>query len=276
MDPPPPGHYFQLLLPRSDILTDKNIMVVIVILILSSVSAATELDTNIEIFTDLVELSNLKFPLVICRNVQDLGLKELTTFSAPASFISYDTNGETDNVLNHVMMLQSISELDGILFTGSGHSTLVQSLVNDLKIFNFGITGVLPESEYLGLNLNLTLNTRLFILEKEENLTTRVKEVYAVKGLHMTGNMGSWNETDGLTISQPNIWERRNNLNGVTIRATSLNYSSGTDQLPYHHLHNDVTGGEGYFIEPLYYLASKLNFTKQFIYCKDGKWGGRE
>ena len=34
--------------------------------------------------------------------------------------------------------------------------------------------------------------------------------------------------------------------------------------------------GEGYFIEPLYYLAKNLNFTARFLDSVDGKWGGRD
>ena len=37
-----------------------------------------------------------------------------------------------------------------------------------------------------------------------------------------------------------------------------------------------LSEGEGYFIEPLYYLAKKLNFTAGFRYSVDGKWGGRD
>ena len=234
------------------------------------------MEDNIVIFTDLVEFFNIKYPLVIYKNAPDLGLDELPAIPAPATFISYETNEEAEHVLNHVEMLRSLAELDGILFTGSGHRPLVQSMVNDLKLFNDGITGVLPQYENLGLNMNLTFSTRLFILDQEMSHATKVKEVYAVKGLHMTRNVGSWSETDGLTIGQPNIWERRADLNGVTIRIASRNYSSVTARSHLHYLNNDITGGGGYFIAPLYYLASKLNFTMQFSYSKDGKWGGRD
>ena len=52
----------------------------------------------------------------------------------------------------------------------------------------------------------------------------------------MTGTMGSW---DGETarvemVARPNMWERRTDLSGVTITATSKNYSS------FHFLHNPV------------------------------------
>ena len=251
----------------------------VVILILSLIPVTIGVETNIAIFTDLVEFFNMKHPLIIRKNVPDLGLDELPTIPSPVTFMSYETNEEVEQVLKHVKMLQSMAELDSILFTGSGHRTLVQSMVNDLKLFNFGITGVLPESEYMGLNLNLTFSTRLFILDEEESHTTKVREVYAVMGLQMTCNMGSWNETVRLTIGQPNIWERRANLNGASIRVTSLNYSTATANLQFqslHYLNNNVTGGGGYFIAPLYYLASKLNFTIQFKYSKDGKWGGRD
>ena len=38
----------------------------------------------------------------------------------------------------------------------------------------------------------------------------------------------------------------------------------------------NCTGGAGFFIEPMKYLAKKLNFTIQFIYSVDGKWGGQD
>ena len=81
-----------------------------------------------------------------------------------------------------------------------------------------------PESELAGLNLRLTLDIRLFSLVADTTNYTMVKEAYAVKGIPMTKQIGSWNETSGLNIEKPNIWERRDDLNGVTVRVTSLNF----------------------------------------------------
>ena len=247
----------------------KEAMVAFEIITLSLLSSALGSKTNIALFEDLRHLYNMKYPMIICRNLQDEDLQEITSTTTQASIVSYDTNEDVGNVLNQVKVIQYWGDLDSILFVGSGHQHLIVSLVNKMKLFNFGVTGVIPKSEYYGLNLTLALNTRLFVLEEEKSYK-KVKEVYAVKGVPITKTVGSWNETARLEIDQPNIWERRSDLHGATIRATSLNFST------LHHLNYDVSGGGGYFIEPLYYLAPKLNFTTSFLYSSDGKWGGRD
>ena len=240
------------------------------ITIISLLSSAIGSETNIALFQDLLDLYNMNHPLIICRNLNDMGLQELISSSKLAyTIVSYDKEGDIDDVLNKVRILQHLGDLDCILFVGNGHQTLIFNMTNSLKLFQSGITGVIPKTEYPDLNLKTYLNTRLFVLEDQEN-NTKIEEVYAIKGKPITSKVGSWNETARLKIDEPNIWERRSNLNGATLRVTSLNYST------LHFLNNDVSGGGGYFIEPLYYLTSKLNFKTRFLYSSDGKWGGRD
>ena len=244
-------------------------MVVNAIIILSLLSSANGLETDIAFFKDLLEFYNMKYPMIICRNIQDGGLEEMISLTTPTSFISYDGDEEVEYVTDYVKETKYWGNIDSILFVGNGHQHLILTLVNHMKSFNSGITGVLHESEYSDVNLTLALNTRLFVLEEEDSLM-RVEEVYAVKGMPINKIVGSWNETAGLVIDEPNIWKRRTDLNGVTLRATSLNFST------LHYLNNEVTGGGGFFIEPLFYLAPRLNFTPSFLYSSDGKWGGRD
>ena len=245
-------------------------MIAYSIIIISLLSSAVGSETYIALFQDLLELYNMNHPMIICRNMNDMGLQELISSSKLAyTIVSYDKEGDIDYVLNKVRILQYLGDLDCILFVGSGHQPLIVNMTNSLKLFQSGITGIIPKTEYPDLNLKTYLNTRLFVLEDQDN-NTKIEEVYAIKGMPITSKVGSWNETARLKIDEPNIWERRSNLKGVTIRVTSLNYST------LHFLNNDVSGGGGYFIEPLYYLTSKLNFITRFLYSSDGKWGGRD
>ena len=244
-------------------------MVAFFIVIISLLSSAIGSQTNIELFQDMLEMYNMNHPMIICRNLNDEGLQELISSTTQASTINYDKEEEMDDLFEKVKYLQYLGDLDSILFVGSGHQKLIVKVTNNLKLFQFGITGVIPMTEYSNLNLSLHLDTRLFVLKDKIN-DTKIEEVYAIKGKPITSKVGSWNETARLKIDEPNIWERRSNLYGVTIRVTSLNYST------LHYLNNDVSGGGGYFIEPLYYLTSKLNFKISFLYSSDGKWGGRE
>ena len=56
-------------------------------------------------------------------------------------------------------------------------------------------------------------------------------------------------------------------------RVTAKNFV-GLNFLKYDSSNGRVVGGGGYFVEPVYYLAEKLNFTPKFLDSVDGKWGG--
>ena len=119
-------------------------MFYIAIIILSSMSSAIGSETNIALFKDLLDLYNMNHPMIICRNLQDETLPEISSLTTQASIVNYDTNEAIYNVLNQVKVNQYWGDLDSILIVGSGHQNLNVSLVNNMKLFQFGVTGIIP------------------------------------------------------------------------------------------------------------------------------------
>ena len=130
-------------------------MMAFVVVILLSLQSATAqgLETHIPLFNSILELYNLKHPLIIFRNVNDENLHQLSTSTSPAaSFVSYDSDEEMVHVADHARAAKAIGELDSVLFVGTSHRRLINALVNDVKLFRSGVIGVLSESEYQGGN----------------------------------------------------------------------------------------------------------------------------
>ena len=129
-------------------------MIAYSIIIISLLSSAVGSETYIALFQDLLELYNMNHPMIICRNMNDMGLQELISSSKLAyTIVSYDKEGDIDYVLNKVRILQYSGDLDCILFVGNGHQPLIVNMTNSLKLFQSGITGIIPKTEYADLNL---------------------------------------------------------------------------------------------------------------------------
>ena len=84
--------------------------------------------------------------------------------------------------------------------------------------------------------------------------------------------IGTWREDKGLAISKTSMWERRSNLEGMSIKAATVSFP------PMQILHYDILGESiissgGLFLEPLNIMAEELNFTINFIIPNDGQWG---
>ncbi len=80
-------------------------------------------------------------------------------------------------------------------------------------------------------------------------------------------NIGSWNDQNGLNITQPDIWERRNNLDGINlINAVNL-FDLVTNFDNEHH------NTSGFMPEVLENLMWRMNFTSTSVRPPDGEWG---
>ncbi len=86
--------------------------------------------------------------------------------------------------------------------------------------------------------------------------------------------LGSWSSQDGVFSPHSNLskWERRTNLNGLTMRITAEQW----DPISIRTLEEDgTTGWTGMIIEVVEELKHALNFTITYISPADGLWGGK-
>ena len=87
-------------------------------------------------------------------------------------------------------------------------------------------------------------------------------------------NIGTWRQDEGLLVYEPDMWQRRSNLHGATIRFTSLLYPVLNSEFIYDKNEN-IIDAKGYLIDLLNMLEKNCNFTSNITYSIDGKFGGQ-
>ena len=225
-------------------------------------------------FTDIIDLFNTSSISIIIGNNfdQEYAITDINIRN-PTSFMSYTSVEDVSEIVKQLHLQRDTGDLDLIIFLGSDHLELLRRLVNQEKLFNSGVAGLLPEDDYTEANFALRLNTRLYFhFWKEGSII--LKERYAIRDVPVENQVGSWTKGAGFTVEEPRIWERRTDLLGTIVRVVSVNLP------PLHEFHFEgakeeakIIGGGGFFIEPLNYLAKKLNFTMHFMVSIDGKFG---
>ena len=254
-----------------------KVIVLLIIIFIYDVAPTVQGQTvNLEFYEKLMEAHKAQSPVKIMRDMLDEELGQVAASLTPTStFLSYEAKGEIRQIGERLMSLKASGEVDMVIFLGRGHRELLDILVNDLKVFNSGsVIGVLPKSEFHSpSSLTLSLSTKLYYFTTQQDNSVDLMEAYAIRGLPINDTVGRWSKIEGLTIRTPNIWDRRTDFGGQTIRVTSKTYV-GLSFLKYEG--SNITGGGGYFIEPVYYLGKKLNFTPKFLGSVDGKWGGMD
>ena len=199
---------------------------------------------------------------------------------SPTSFMSYSTAEDASAIVELLLHQQFLGDLELILFLGSGHLELLEKLVNNEKLFNGLVIGLLPDEDYTDGNLALQLNTQLYLYFWEESdMILKLKEKYSIRGIPVEKDFGNWTEGAGFAVEEPILWERRSDLMGAVVRVASV------DLPPLHSFiyegdkaneaKDNIIGGEGFFIQPINFLAAALNFTIQFNFSVDGKFGGQ-
>ena len=204
---------------------------------------------------------------------QEFDVTNINTGS-PISFMSYTTAEDANTIVEHLLHQQFLGDLELIIFLGNGHLELLKMLVNNEKLFNGLVVGLVSEEDYTEGNFALQLNTQLYFYSWEESCMI-LKEKYSIRGLPVENTIGNWTEGAGFTLEEPTLWERRTDLMGAVVRVVSVNLA------PLHSFiyegdkeKGKIIGGEGLFIQPINYLAEALNFTIHFNYSVDGKFGG--
>ena len=191
----------------------------------------------------------------------------------PTTYIKYIAGKEERQVANHINELYRFGHLSMLLFLDDGHNRLLDMLINELKLFNKGVTGIIPKSDLDDkMKHAFRLDTKLYLYDHFEN-KTMLQEIYKAKGNSIINTIGTCRENLGLSVPLPNMWDRRKNFGGMTIRVATLSLPI-LHELYYDESGKYITGGDGFLIQPLKILAEELNFTIKFIQSVDGKWGG--
>ena len=98
--------------------------------------------------------------------------------------MSYSTAEDASAIVELLLHQQFLGDLELILFLGSGHLELLEKLVNNEKLFNGLVIGLLPDEDYTDGNLALQLNTQLYLYFWEESdMILKLKEKYSIRGI---------------------------------------------------------------------------------------------
>ena len=147
------------------------------------------------------------------------------SLNTPTSFISYGVNRDEKKVAEKLKQLRLAGYLNMIIFLDDGHGELIKMMVNELQLFNSGVTGFCHDIDFAGKDLKLRLDTKLYCYSDRDSLIG-LWETYAVNGISIENQIGTWNESFGLSVPAPNmvnIWHRRTSLHGLTVNVASIN-----------------------------------------------------
>ena len=159
-----------------------------------------------------------------------------------------------------------------LVFVGYGHHKLLDFLMNNLKLFEIGLIGLISENDAnTARNMTLQLDTRLYVYTSNQD-KIYLKEMYAINKRTKLQTIGKWTQNKGMTISKRNIWERRKNLESMEIRVATISWPL-LQLLQYDMSGKTISRGSGLFLEPFNILEKQLNFTLKLIDSIDGKWG---
>ena len=245
---------------------------ILLFIIIVNSSLIHEIQGQEKFFTDFMKCFNIWDPLFISTDHQD---QEFGNSSKNSALIRYNTYDDEERVADYIQKLYLLGDLTNAVFIDNGHQKLLDLLINDMQLFNKGLTGLISELDVAsGLNLTLRLDTRLYMYTSSVN-TISLTEVYAVNGKKKVQTVGTWRGNTGLIVPMKSMWERRRNLEGILIRVATISLP-GLHEIHYSKSGESVIGGSGMFLEPLNILEKELNFTWKLIPSNDGQWGAMD
>ena len=116
------------------------------------------------------------------------------------------------------------SDADTIVFVGTSHRRLIELLDAETRVFRFPTVTAMKD-----VNPNISLRLDTNIVEVEEGDGYILTETYAVKGQVKKSNIfGTWSESGGLSVENPNVCERRRDFGGVNLRDAIMPYAKLT------------------------------------------------
>ena len=245
--------------------TSKWVGILIVVLINVNL---WEVEGHILFFVDFLKCFNNENPVFISTDGSDQDFVNQTKIST-TYLIRYTINKDEEQLADHLHKLHLSGDLTMAVFLDNGHHKLLNLLINEMELFQKGMTGLLSEADAIAnTNFTLALDSRLYLYKLKGKLIN-LKEMYGINRNKIVQEIGTWSEDKGLSIMTTNMWERRNNLYGMQIRVATISYPL------LHELHYDESGvyGKGLFLEPVNILEDMLNFTLKLMPSSDGQWG---
>ena len=246
-----------------------------ILLLIIFVNIFHETEGQDKFFTDFLKCFNIEDLFFITTDELDQDLANTKTNNSTTALIRYTTNKDEEEVADHLQKLHLSGDLKVAVFIDHGHHKLLDLLSNGRQLFNNGLTGLISElDETTGLSLTLRLDTRLYTYTSKGNKIS-LKEVYAVNGKKKVQTVGTWSWNTGLILPVTSMWERRSNLEGMSIRVATMSVQN-LHEIHYDKSGDSVIGGSGFFLEPLNILAKELNFTWKLKPSNDGQWGAMD
>ena len=229
------------------------------------------IEGNQSFFADFLKYFDSDNPIFICSDQFELDIATIS-INSTTGFVRYVLDKEEALVLHQLHEQFLLGDFTMVVFINDGHRKLLDQLINDLKLFNKGLRGLISEfDKTMDFSFTLHLDTQLYIYAPEGE-TIILKEAYGVNGNTKVETIGTWKESTGLIVPTPSIWERRSNLEGRSIRVATMSFPP-MQNLYYDTSGQSIIGCGGLFLDPINILACKLNFTVNFILPSDGTWG---
>ena len=230
-----------------------------------------EIEGNQSFFDDFLKYFDSDIPIFISSDQSELDIGSIN-INSTTGFVRYALDREEALVLHQLHEQFLLGDFTMAVFINDGHRKLLDLLINDLQLFNKGLRGLIPEfDKTMGFSFTLHLDTQLYIYAPEGK-TIILKEAYGVNGNTKVETIGTWKESTGLIVPTPSIWERRSNLEGRSMRVATISFPP-MQNLYYDTSGQSIIGCGGLFLDPINILASKLNFTVNFMIPGDKAWG---
>lgn len=187
-----------------------------------------------------ISCSKIRSNSSYCALEMLLGMDQLYDFGQiiiiTTSFKVSDETLAADNVPDKVTLLE-IDTL-GLPLVLELYQTASSRFSNILLYWSFEVTPsmfkrftpphqtvfLVPKSRHVE-DFQLRLDSRVYTYEATDLSTRIFEEVYKIKGTHLVRQqLGNWSDSQGLKIGIPDIWERRKNLQGVSLTASVVDW----------------------------------------------------
>ena len=242
-----------------------------ILLLLSSLPVFSTTADLKKLYLSLVDRYDAFRPAYVLRadfsNINENDLGDGQTYS-------YSSEARAEALADHLMFLKDSGQVDLVFFAPGNHGDLLRALdTKEPPFFNSKVNAFLPaEAKDLA---RVQLNTRIVFYGEKGDVS--LWEEYSILNQATVRNeVGFWDvSSSALYLPEPNIWERRKNLHGVTLRNGVLSWGwysqisadNGTGEWVVTHI-------EGIFFDILDQLATHLNFSAAYVRPPDGNWGG--
>ncbi len=219
----------------------------------------------------LSDVSNMDQPTIIATDVSDISLHDYDVNNV--SIFTYSQSDPEELAANLIERSATVPLL--YLFVGSDHESLFSLLSADGgNFFSSGSVTVTPRPAADRIRLSARLDSRVFYYTWEGDGFV-VEEDYSISvkgGPVVTQHVGSWNATSGMvSMDEPNVWERRSDLGGITLNNTFLRFSPISMYV--YDEEGKIVGRRGMYQDLLDALMARLNFSVETFPPEDGNWG---